>query len=100
MTEELYHQQLAIAFRKEFDSDSDSRFIGLKYDNWRDEKTYQIKEKICDPVILEDPSVATCDQFDAIIQLKETRRRASQKSQPVHLHLIYIKNEIKTYVLL
>ena len=68
---------LAIAFRKEFDSDSDSRFIGLKYDNWRDEKTYQIREKICDPVILEDPSVATCDQFDAIIQLKETRRRAS-----------------------
>ena len=68
---------LAIAFRKEFDSDSDSRFIGLKYDNWRDEKTYQIREKICDPVILENPSVATCDQFDAIIQLKETRRRAS-----------------------
>ena len=59
---------LAIAFRKDYDSDIISGFLGL-----------QRISRNCDPIIFEDLAVAYEDEFiSELIQFKETRRRAIQ----------------------
>ena len=59
---------LAIAFRKDYDSDIISGFLGL-----------QRISRNCDPIIFEDLAVAYEDEFiSELIQSKETHRRAIQ----------------------
>jgi len=66
---------LAIAFRYDYDSDNVTRFVGLKSKE-NDRIPYNVY-KICDPIVCGDPSSMSLQQFNTIIQLKETRRRAT-----------------------